>query len=417
MRELKKKTKIALGIGGAILSASAFVSFGLFTVQRPSNTDMNLNINGRGIDSKIEDGIPQGDEFNSNRDLNLPKKKLEEKKEEIIPKKDELHTESKPKPKPETSPVPKPKNPPINSDPESSDVEWQNFTIGGANVRVKVKKRKPREEWEEDKRKGLTNLSKYINQPVDKILEVEVTEELRKNALKNALEGANKVDNAFLEHGFQDDSKDAFKYYNNQPPLKNLLEKIIYRYERLINSGNFKKFLKEGKEKEYEELLAKGEWNGEYGEQRRKLWIVKNLDPNKFTKLSSQTEKYLKEGLTPSADNMYINENGELESHSYSPHPSFNGTVARITRDNNQKRVFGYNSSEHRYSGSILEGSYPGWDKKDVTNDYKSGYGLEDGDGINFSKLTRKEKIEGKLNEGIVLTIDASNPKAYQIQL
>ncbi|MCU9938976.1 hypothetical protein NWE60_02145 [Mycoplasmopsis felis] len=74
----------------------------------------------------------------------------------------------------------------------------------------------------------------------------------------------------------------------------------------------------------------------------REYWLINNLDFSLFTKLSSAAENFLKKGETLDPRNAYITENGEWESHSYSPPDEFNTVTTLRIRDNQHKRAFGY---------------------------------------------------------------------------
>lgn len=143
-------------------------------------------------------------------------------------------------------------------------------------------------------------------------------------------------------------------------------------------------------------------------------WLISNLDFNKFTKLSAAATQWLAEGLTISPDNTYIDENGEINSYSAGPPEKYNTVISEMRRNNNEKRVFSYDSWYNRAPGSIKEGSYPGWKKALAPTEEFTKYGINNGtNGISIFKLTREKPENGKLNEGYVVEIDAENENAY----
>jgi uncharacterized protein UU044 len=63
-------------------------------------------------------------------------------------------------------------------------------------------------------------------------------------------------------------------------------------------------------------------------------WLYQHLDLTKFTQLSNESESYLKEGYTPDPDNAYVDENGKISSHAYSPAKGYNSVTSRMENDN-----------------------------------------------------------------------------------
>ncbi|AME12878.1 hypothetical protein MmmBen181_0723 [Mycoplasma mycoides subsp. mycoides] len=191
----------------------------------------------------------------------------------------------------------------------------------------------------------------------------------------------------------------------------NFFNSSIERYKRLLDSDKVIEYLKPEAKVQYPKL--KGEFKTKTQEY---LWLIHNLDQSKFTKIASTSEKYLKEGLTISPRSAFINEKGEIDSHSWGPPDAYNSVTSRLQRDNSTYRVFDYDQYYNRSSDRIEDGTYPGWTKKDVTNDFTSSFGFKKGDGITISRLTRDNKTnaEGKINSGLVLELDVSNIKAYE---
>nr|WP_318027597.1 putative immunoglobulin-blocking virulence protein [Mycoplasmopsis bovis] len=105
-----------------------------------------------------------------------------------------------------------------------------------------------------------------------------------------------------------------------------------------------------------------------------------------------------------------------MSSLAFAPDDQFNTVTSRVSRDNRERRVFGYDSPYGRSPDSVWEGSYQGWNKEDVTDKPEySRYNVSSADGIKLTKLTREktDNSPGALNEGLVVEIDASNVSGY----
>ncbi|MCU9931801.1 hypothetical protein NW733_03880 [Mycoplasmopsis felis] len=137
----------------------------------------------------------------------------------------------------------------------------------------------------------------------------------------------------------------------------------------------------------------------------REYWLINNLDFSLFTKLSSAAENFLKKGETLDPRNAYITENGEWESHSYSPPDEFNTVTTLRIRDNQHKRAFGYDTWYGRSPSNIKEGRYDGWTKTNVKNQEKfNKFNIQDIGGIQIFELTRIPKFQMILIEVMLLS-------------
>ncbi|WP_107682069.1 putative immunoglobulin-blocking virulence protein, partial [Mycoplasma mycoides] len=277
-----------------------------------------------------------------------------------------------------------------------------------------------------DKTRNIANPTKpYQNHIVEKILSIEVTQALRDSVIKNSLTGGEGYDKGaglfkntltnVISREIEENKGDIHKALESLEAISNqnsnFFNSSIERYKRLLDSDKVIEYLKPEAKVQYPKL--KGEFKTKTQEY---LWLIHNLDQSKFTKIASTSEKYLKEGLTISPRSAFINEKGEIDSHSWGPPDAYNSVTSRLQRDNSTYRVFDYDQYYNRSSDRIEDGTYPGWTKKDVTNDFTSSFGFKKGDGITISRLTRDNKTnaEGKINSGLVLELDVSNIKAYE---
>ncbi|MBZ4212483.1 putative immunoglobulin-blocking virulence protein [Mycoplasma sp. U97] len=317
-----------------------------------------------------------------------------------------------PKPKPQPQPKPEPKPQPPKPKPEPEVVK-KPLVINGVTVQANVKPRKERVVSQRDKERKIANPKPYTNIVVDKLLGIEVTDELRKKTIEKALNPGDNdrigLFNDFRLTSITNNAKtleEAEKLINLSDNDRYNWQNVLQRFQRLLNSPRVVEFLKEEAKKEY----PTKKFNTE---TQRYVWLIQNLDQSKFTKMSSQAEKYLKEGLTIDPRNTYVNENGELDSWSYAPPDEFNTVVSTMKKDN-QNKTFWHNDHWPRPSGSILTGEYPGWEKTDVTSTPEySKYNVSHSDGIKISTMRKTNPESGKRNHGIVVEIDAANPSGY----
>ncbi len=399
--------------GAIIYNASSDNSLGmiLFSSEDKSLLHPSNNVDySRTIDSITDKNIK---ELSKQPKIEKPiEKKIEEK---ITPPK----VEEVPKP-PTAAPEPPRITPEVkNYRPEISPLvqRSEKVKIFGVEVNATVLARPDRVVSQKDKDKGIANISGYQNVTVSKLLNIEVTAELEQKVAQNALGGeegkgiglfGNNLTLVANQIGITEGLDKAEAVLIKQNP--NTWNENIHRYKQLLDSGNFIKFLKPGKEDEYRRLEKEGfkSLNQKY------IWIIANLDQSKFTKISQKSLDYLKKGLAIDPRNAIINANGEIDSLVWNVPDQYNKVTSRLSRDNSTRRVFDFDQWYLRSSDSIVQGKYHGWNKTDKTNEYSS-YGISTGDGIKVFELTRQNPVNdgSKRNSGIVVEIDAANSSGY----
>ncbi|WP_369024904.1 putative immunoglobulin-blocking virulence protein [Mycoplasma capricolum] len=426
----KKKNKILMYTLVASLATS--LSFGSVIYYSISDANISFETSSNGItDAELTPiNNPIDDAIVSNRDNKLkpnPERIIREtnKKDQdklIIPKKEEKEIKevAKPEPKPE---IIKPETT-INK-PSRAKVKSQ-IVINGVTVNAEIEAPPGFIVHDQDKSRNIANPTRpYQNHIVEKILSIEVTQALRDSVVKNSLTGGEGYDKGaglfqntltnVISREIEENKGNIHKALENLEAISkqnsDFFNSSIERYKRLLDSKNVIEYLKPEAKIQYPKL--KGEFKTKTQEY---LWLINNLDHSKFTKIASTSEKYLKEGLTISPRSAFINENGEIDSHGWGPPDAYNTVTSRLQRDNSTYRVFDYDQYYNRSSDRIENGTYPGWTKKDVTNDFTSSFGFSKSDGITISRLTRDNKTnaEGKINSGLVLELDVSNTKAYE---
>ncbi|WP_434335479.1 putative immunoglobulin-blocking virulence protein [Mycoplasma capricolum subsp. capricolum] len=426
----KKKNKILMYALVASLATS--LSFGSVIYYSISDANISFETSSNGItDAELTPiNNPIDDAIVSNRDNKLKpnhEKIIREtnKKDQdklIIPKKEEKEIKevAKPEPKPE---IIKPETT-INK-PSRTKVKSQ-IVINGVTVNAEIEAPPGFIVHDQDKSRNIANPTRpYQNHIVEKILSIEVTQALRDSVVKNSLTGGEGYDKGaglfqntltnVISREIEENKGNIHKALENLEAISkqnsDFFNSSIERYKRLLDSKNVIEYLKLEAKIQYPKL--KGEFKTKTQEY---LWLINNLDHSKFTKIASTSEKYLKEGLTISPRSAFINENGEIDSHGWGPPDAYNTVTSRLQRDNSTYRVFDYDQYYNRSSDRIENGTYPGWTKKDVTNDFTSSFGFSKSDGITISRLTRDNKTnaEGKINSGLVLELDVSNTKAYE---
>ncbi|MDC8900763.1 putative immunoglobulin-blocking virulence protein [Metamycoplasma hyosynoviae] len=425
----KKKAKLAL-VGSSAFVGSLITIASIWYLSQAKNTN-SVKLNLRDPQMKIQKGDLDLNNANpSITDQNIPK---------IIKIVDEVKpAEPKPIPNPPTpiapelEPLPKPKPPvvtpiptPIPKPPVEKPKPKENeeikvthnkrkITIFGVQVEVDVEERAKRVYNPSDVQKGITNLNPYYSEIAFKITNVEVTEELINKNMEHAKQGLGHV-----FPGIQDlpeDDTEKFKWEEHIRNNRPWFDKQLWKFKDFIDAqgDNIVNWFKEEFKGDWQKIKA------EPNEIKKMVLIVKRLDMSKFKKLSNNAEKYLRQGLTADDDNVFINKDGEIDSRSFSPFPGSNSTFERIKRDNQDKRVFGFDSEIHNFkrpSNSIMTGDYPGWKRTKIwpENDERfKDLGIGNTDGIEIHQLKREKEQEGKLNEGIVITIDFSNEAGYQ---
>ncbi|MDP4040422.1 putative immunoglobulin-blocking virulence protein [Mycoplasma mycoides] len=423
----KKKNKILTLVLVASLATS--LSFGSVIYYSFFDANISFDTSSNGItDAELAPiNNATNDAVVSNRDNKLkPSPKEEIRKTDsteklVIPtvrKEDKVTDSAKPEFKPEIR------------KPDSSNIKptvtrsTRTIVISGVEVEAEVEGPPGFHVHKEDVARGIANPKKpYQNQSVGKILNVKVTDDLRRGVIRESLTGGEGYDkgaalfNNSLFNVFDKDlsnTNDVEKTLEELEAVANqnasVYENTLERYKRLLDSDNVVNFLKEGAKEKYEELKPKFKTN-----KQRYIWLIANLDKNKFTKIASTSEKYLAQGLTISPRSAFINEKGEIDSNGWGPPNEFNTVTSRIQNDNSNYRTFSYDTPYNRPSDSVESGNYPGWTKKDVTSTYTKDYGFEEGKGITISELTRDKptNAKDKINKGLVLEIDASKDYAY----
>ncbi|WP_427902961.1 putative immunoglobulin-blocking virulence protein [Metamycoplasma alkalescens] len=408
---LNKKNKIiALSLGMSLFTAAGIGIF-LFSQNHKNNFGIGYQNHGSN-DPEIFDRN-NADTRNatvSHTDRNLVESKapivIEKEEEKLKPVEPIVHPQ--PKPTPEIKPNPQPASPA----PETFKTERRLVNINGENVWAIVQVAPNRVLNKEDIAAGITNKDPYRAQIVGKIISVEVTKELKESVRKKLLnDGYNSLQtyqSKFFDSLPDTDTTD-FKFDDFVKQNYTAWEKMVDRFRKLLDSPNVVKFLKPDAVAEYVKPKQFASTNLKYA------WLIRHLDYTKFTKLSGTAEKYLNEGLTATQDNVYVNENGELDSYSYGPPSEFNVVTSRIERDNKERRVFSMSGHFGRSPHDIASGEYPGWTKNDVTKDDKfKEFGVGQDDDIKIFELTKNEKEkDGSQRKGYAVEIDANNFAGY----
>ncbi|MCU4706571.1 putative immunoglobulin-blocking virulence protein [Mycoplasma sp. CSL7503-lung] len=394
--------------------------------------------------------------LNSNVDLNLrvkpqpkeepviPKPKEEEKKPIIIEKQPEKPIEKpkiieKPIPKPIEKPkrIPKPIEPPaptpqpkpepqpeVVPDP-TPGVADAYITIEGVRVKAKLKNFKKRVVSSYDVENKIANREEYLANITGELISIEPTEELRKKVTDNAAAAARTIrDHEYSTIGMALQVLDLVdKGKMTETNLHSFLIKNelnnwnwrrdYYTFQVLIEHGDFQKFLTPEAQAQYPTMQFRSDLH-------RKLWIIKNLDFSKFTKLAPEGERFLREGKVLDPRNVYLNERGEWTSSSWSGPKEFNGVIAERERNNSQKRAFDYDTPWGRSADDINSGTYPGWTKTKINPDQDPNFKdlhISNINGLDVFRMTRngQPKTDGDyVNDGYVVEIDASKSNAYE---
>ncbi|WP_029513584.1 putative immunoglobulin-blocking virulence protein [Mycoplasmopsis primatum] len=408
----KRKNKIIFTLLGAVVSLATLSSVLLYKTSNKNENDFFTKKSNLSPNLIPKDNLDYSNANSSTTDNNL--KEIEKPKP--IPEKQKPIIKPTPSPKPKPKPAeekkepetPKPPTPPKPSKPSTSTT-IRRIQINGVWVDAEVEETSPRETFDYDKDNNLQNPNPYINHIVGKLKKVKVTDELRNESLKKGKSGLNP---GWLDKSVKDLLKDIENINDAETTQRFVdnnrawFDKIWQKFQRLFDSPNVVNFLKEPAKSEFpsKTFLTK---------DHKYAWLYSNLDFDKFTKLSSGADKFLAEGLTPDPDNSYINENGELDSYAFNVPDGYNSVTSRLQNDNYNRRVFGYNDSKWRTPWQTQTGNYPGWKKTDATSEFHK-YGIDNGDGISVSKLTREKNEAGKMNVGYIIDIDASNPKGYE---
>ncbi|WP_369024906.1 putative immunoglobulin-blocking virulence protein [Mycoplasma capricolum] len=428
MHILKKKKNKILTMA-LVASLATSLSFGSVIYYSFADANISFDTSSNGItDAELAPiNNATNDAIISNRDNKLKpstEKIIRETDKNIeklvIPtvKKDEKIDAAKPETKPDII------RPNSGSKPRSSRFSTKIY-INGVEVEAEIEGSPAFHVHSEDVTRKIANPTRpYQNHTVDKILSIKVTDELRNSVINDSLtgssggydSGAALFNNSLFNVYDQELSKttDLNKSLESLEAVANqnseVYKNTLERYKRLLDSPNVVNFLKPEAKEKYEQLKSQFKTN-----TQRYIWLIANLDKTKFTKIASTSEKYLKEGLTISPRSAFINEKGEIDSNGWGPPAEYNTVTSRLQKDNSTYRVFDYDQYYNRSSDSIESGNYPGWTKKDVTSNYTSTYGFEEGKGITISELTRDKhtNAKDKINSGLVLEIDVSQDYAY----
>ncbi|CBW54323.1 Conserved hypothetical protein, predicted transmembrane protein [Mycoplasma mycoides subsp. capri LC str. 95010] len=426
----KKKNKIL--VYALLASLITSLSFGSVIYYSFSDANISFETSSNGItDAELSPiNNATNDAIISNRDNKLkpsPEKIIKESEKQepnklVIPKKEEKEIKEvvKPEIKPE---IIRPET--LKPKPSTTRVKTK-ITVNGVTVDAEIEAPPGFVVQPNDKTRNIANPTKpYQNHIVEKILSIEVTNELRNSVIKDSLSGGEGYDKGaglfkntltnVISREIDENKGDIHKALESLEAISNqnsnFFNSSIERYKRLLDSDKVIEYLKPEAKVQYPKL--KGEFKTKTQEY---LWLIHNLDQSKFTKIASTSEKYLKEGLTISPRSAFINENGEIDSHGWGPPDAYNSVTSRLQRDNSTYRVFDYDQYYNRSSDRIENGTYPGWTKTDVTDEFTSSFNFKKGDGITISRLKREKQtnVEGKINSGLVLELDVSNPTAYQ---
>lgn len=399
------------------LAAGAVISASTGAVVYSSNSDSNLSriLFNNSTDAQVannKNNISKStDSIKDNNVIEGTKPKIIKPAETVAPKTPETISENSSAPEINRTTVTPERSEPLIAKP---NVITKEIVIHGVKVKATIEVTPDRPVSKHDMDRRINNINPYQNIIVSRVLNVEVTNELREKSVSNALDGKDGT-GLFAGTFF----KTLENIFNNSSDLASAEAVVrqnigvyrdnVHRYERLLNSPNVINFLTEKGKQEYPSKKFDSEI-------QRNIWLINHLDKTKFTKLAKDAEAFLSQGLAISPRSAIINEDGTISSHGFAPDDQFNTVTSRISRDNRERRVFGYDSPYGRSPDSVWEGSYEGWRKEDVTDkeEYKK-YNVSSADGIKLTKLTREktDTSAGALNEGLVVEIDAANSSGY----
>ncbi|WP_031489049.1 putative immunoglobulin-blocking virulence protein [Ureaplasma canigenitalium] len=368
-----------------------------------------------------------------------PKKEPEPEEKKPEPEKPQPIPEPEPKKEPEPAPpAPKPEPSPETKPKQEEKKKEKNDSVkpgeaiitlaNGSQVKAKVLPPPVERVNDYDKAKHIANKTPYIANIVGKIVDIEITEETKRENIARAKEYLKQKevdvilkDDALFGHDFRtkdpNERRDRkLAYLKRGTFWTRKLEKfkdffIVWKDGKRALNEKAKPFLNAAGQAKWEEFK---QWDiGKY-EELVILELLQYLEFSKLNKQSSKAIEYLRQGFTLNPDNVYINENGEIDSYSYTPPTKYNQSINRLQRDNLEKRIFGYNSYHGRTPNQVERGDYPGWKREDVTKKEFSQYTTGSDEGIKFEKLTRDDQTSPGRKEGYVLTIDAANQKGYK---
>ncbi|PZW01585.1 putative immunoglobulin-blocking virulence protein [Metamycoplasma auris] len=407
----KKTKKMILSLGIATLLA---IPLGVFVYSLNHRNHLGINyINNNQSNPEI---FNRGFANSSNASISNSDHNLKELKTPIVTE-DKIEERIQPievdKSNHETKPIENANN---NGNLDSDNIEIKEVVINGVKVILHAEKPPKRILDKRDIDSRITNRIPYINNHVGKVLRIEVTEKLKEATVKNLVNGEwsslENYTNTFLSDDIPLTKTKEFDpdlYFRNN---SHVWQRMIDRFWRLLESENVVNFLNEDAAKKWRDKE-----NLHFDSKDLKYaWLIKNLDYSKFTKLSKGALEYLGQGYTASADNVYVDENGELSSYAFSPAPGYNSVTTRQEKDNRERRAFAIDGYYGRNSGDIASGDYPGWTKRIVTNDEKfKEFNVGNNDGIVITELTREKQDPGlAINKGYVVEIDAANEAGFE---
>ncbi|ADQ90818.1 Putative uncharacterized protein [Mesomycoplasma hyopneumoniae 168] len=204
------------------------------------------------------------------------------------------------------------------------------------------------------------------------------------------------------------------KIYNERPPRTGFdgSGKETFTEENKIKLRDWQlKYNEAIKKQEAAKQLKEDAKNTKYAK------LIYYLDYSKFVKNSKENDDYLSKGFTinPDNSNISVDAEGTLRSNSWSP--LINQVTSVYKKDNETRRAFGYGSYWWRSGGQILDGTYEGWTKKDITSSQEyAKYSVSKSDGIEIAELTKNadNTAQTARDKGIVITIDFSNESGYK---
>ncbi|WP_330463649.1 putative immunoglobulin-blocking virulence protein [Metamycoplasma gateae] len=405
----KKRKIMSLIFSGTLIGSAVFGSVIFASNQKNKNGIEYKNQNGANPEI-FHKGTPDV----TNANISITDRRLKEAETPPVveqpkptPKPTPAPTPTPPKPTP-VPPKPKP-TPPNPNKPKST--ERVIIEINGVQVVAEVTPAPSRPLDKRDIDAGITNLNPYLNHIVGDIKNIEVTEELKNATAKDLVNKEGIGLKNYFSNFTNDILSDPSPQFDPEAHIRNnfaVWQKILDKFKRLLDSPKVINFLTPEAAAEYRKPKQFSSQNVKYA------WLIKNLDYTKFNKLSRGAEAQLKQGFTATADNAYINENGELDSYTYEPAPGYNKVTSRMERDNKERRAFSIEDHWARNPDDIKNGNYRGWTKTDVTDDPKfKKYNVSHADGISIAELKRDKPIDGKLNSGYVVEIDAANQSGY----
>ncbi|MDJ1647141.1 putative immunoglobulin-blocking virulence protein [Mycoplasma phocimorsus] len=252
---------------------------------------------------------------------------------------------------------------------------------------------------------------------------VKVTEELISKTKEAATKAIKGLFPENIREGFKKDPKQPeARIWTVRNNWSNYYQNKFEKYERLFMSDNVKDFLTDEGMKKYKDIVSIEDAKKNHEKKiERFVDLFVYFDYSKVKGVSDQVKKYLEEGFYIEEDNsnVYINENGILDSYSFTP--TYNTVTSRLLKDNEERRAFGFQEYWPVAPGAILDNKIPGWTKSgdlSSTDEFKD-FGISSAEGVTIYKQTKdaNNKADNKsingANEGLVLDIDAQNTAGF----